>query len=193
MFTANTIAQFLQINYKEPFYAATWLLPLLGAVVYAYYKYQKNNLQTMLLVEDSSTWVFIINTCLKDQYNIKVCQTAEDALRYLEGCPVYELPHKIVIDRNLPGMDGIELFWKISAMNLGITDINIISGEQPGPHDDEKFAEIWVMKSPETFRGPGGLRKALENRPTDMFKDMLKLITQKKSPEEKSKDKSDDK
>lgn len=162
MFMANTIAQFLQISYKEPFYLATWLLPVLGVVVYAYYQHKNKQLPKLLVVEDQEFWTTIIIFCLKDQYQLIICKSGEEALRFLRECPRYELPEKAIIDKFLPGIDGIELIKQIGEMGINNMDINILSVSPPTTEPEKQFMDMWLLKVPETFKGSHGLMQALK-------------------------------
>lgn len=179
MFVANTIAQFMQISYKEPFYLATWLLPLLGVVVYAYYKNRTNIKPTLLVVEDQDFWRKIIWFNLHNTYDIIFCKSGEEAIQYLQRCRTYEVPTKAIIDKNLPGgIDGITLINRIAEMGYSDIDIRILSVESPSTDREKEFVDCWLLKVPEVFGTSNGLKEALRDKPLDNLREaIIKLIS----------------
>lgn len=74
--------------------------------------------KTILVVDDESSDQFLIQRAfsqLSSEFYLQVVQTAEDAVRYLEGKEPYQdrgkcpLPVLVVLDLKLPGMSGLDL------------------------------------------------------------------------------------
>lgn len=86
----------------------------------------------ILLVEDDDLFRDAVDDYLSDQYDIESVESAEAAIKYLEH--EFEKPDLVLLDINLPGINGIELLkrikkcWpKISVIMLtAIDDINSV-------------------------------------------------------------------
>lgn len=71
----------------------------------------KDNKQTILVVDDSEQNIFILLSTLEEKYNILVANDGESALSIIEET----LPDLILLDIMMPGMDGLELCSKLKA------------------------------------------------------------------------------
>ncbi|KAB8320640.1 response regulator [Tolypothrix campylonemoides VB511288] len=74
--------------------------------------------KTILVVDDESSDQFLIQRAfsqLSPEFDLQVVQSAEDAIRYLEGKEPYQdrgkypLPVLVLLDLRLPGMSGLDL------------------------------------------------------------------------------------
>lgn len=74
--------------------------------------------KTILVVDDESSDQFLIQRAfsqLSREFDLQVVETAEDAVRYLEGKEPYQdrgkypLPVLVLLDLRLPGMSGLDL------------------------------------------------------------------------------------
>ncbi|MBW4501871.1 MAG: response regulator [Scytonema hyalinum WJT4-NPBG1] len=74
--------------------------------------------KTILVVDDESSDQFLIQRAfshLSPEFDLQVVETAEDAVRYLEGKEPYQdrgkypLPVLVLLDLKLPGMSGLDL------------------------------------------------------------------------------------
>ncbi|MEI2578802.1 response regulator [Scytonema sp. PRP1] len=74
--------------------------------------------KTILVVDDESSDQFLIQRAfshLSPEFDLQVVETAEDAVRYLEGKEPYQdrgkypLPVLVLLDLRLPGMSGLDL------------------------------------------------------------------------------------
>ncbi len=61
--------------------------------------------ERVLIVDDEEVMRVILQAALGDEFSIALCASAEEAIEYLSQSP----PDVMLIDKNLPGMSGIEL------------------------------------------------------------------------------------
>jgi two-component system response regulator len=69
----------------------------------------------LLVVEDNPTDEMILGRAIREQglnVEIVVVKDGEKAIEYLENCPDDQVPHLVVIDINLPKLDGIDVLRK---------------------------------------------------------------------------------
>jgi DNA-binding response OmpR family regulator len=69
----------------------------------------------LLVVEDNPTDEMILGRAIREQglnVEIVVVNDCEKAIEYLENCPDGQIPHLVVIDINLPKLDGIDVLRK---------------------------------------------------------------------------------
>ncbi|MEM7550756.1 MAG: response regulator [Bacteroidota bacterium] len=63
-------------------------------------------MDVLFLIDDDQTYVKILTQYLKDEFDVRVFHNAEDCLEALTS----EKPQWAIIDYQLPGMNGLELF-----------------------------------------------------------------------------------
>lgn len=61
---------------------------------------------SLYIVEDDEIYAQFLKANFKNEYEVFTFITAEDCLRSLEG----KIPDVMILDYNLPGMSGIELY-----------------------------------------------------------------------------------
>ena len=66
--------------------------------------------QTILVVDDSSPNLSLLNSMLKDRYRVRIATNGEDALRLAQA---EETPDLILLDIVMPGMDGYEVCQRL--------------------------------------------------------------------------------
>lgn len=69
----------------------------------------KNSRKKILLIEDDELFSNVTKSCLEDKYDVEISKSAEEALKLLAEAT----PELILLDINLPYMDGIEFLKKI--------------------------------------------------------------------------------
>jgi len=72
--------------------------------------------KTILLVEDNPDHVLLARRAIKEasvDIEIIVVNDGEDALAYLQDKKEPELPHVVLLDLGLPGINGLEVLEKI--------------------------------------------------------------------------------
>lgn len=77
--------------------------------------------KTILLVEDDELYRDAINTCISREYEVEMTESAEGALQYLNK----KVPDLILLDINLPGMDGVELLRTVKSKWVDIRVIMV--------------------------------------------------------------------
>ena len=71
----------------------------------------KQNQNTILLVEDDELYQEAIRDFLSDKYDVVVASSAEEAQKVLSK----QLPDVMLMDINLPGIDGVEMLRRTKA------------------------------------------------------------------------------
>lgn len=165
MFIANTVGQFLGIDYKEPWYLGTMIIPLITTVLYAYYKRHKAPLlpEKVLLIESNSVWISLVTHTLKTdppKYKLVVIRSVQEALDYLDECEIDDLPDHIILDLAINGIGGSECLLRIKknpkTETIPITILNVSA--QPMTDEEKEAASSWVSK----IEGQTGVLKGLE-------------------------------
>jgi DNA-binding NarL/FixJ family response regulator len=85
----------------------------------------------ILIVDDHPLVGDGIRTMLKDTYWLEVCgicHSAKEAMAYLNG----HLPEVVLLDLNLPDMDGLELCERIRALSPTVKIIGLTSTNEAG-------------------------------------------------------------
>ena len=84
----------------------------------------------ILVIDDSAVQIEFLNSILKNDYEITMCQTAADGLRAAKGGG-YSL---ILLDVVMPDMDGFTLIRELKATDLTrhVPVIMITAEEGPG-------------------------------------------------------------
>jgi len=77
---------------------------------------------TVLIVDDSSDSLQILNEVLKSQYEVRIARSGEQALQAARQKP---RPDAILLDIMMPGMDGYEVCSRLKA-NDATRDIPVI-------------------------------------------------------------------
>jgi len=67
-------------------------------------------MKMMYIVDDDETYVKLLSEQLKQRFKIRICLTAEHCLQAIDA----NIPDIVIIDYFLPGMDGLELFKRLS-------------------------------------------------------------------------------
>ena len=73
------------------------------------------NRRRLLVIEDNSTDAFLLRRALDEhgiQHEMTVVEDGESAIDYLKKCNPDSMPELIIIDLNLPRLDGIEVLKK---------------------------------------------------------------------------------
>lgn len=94
---------------------------------------QSENLNRILIVDDEPQNLKILTEYLRDDYKIMVAKSGEQALKALSG---HSLPHLILLDIVMPGMDGYELCRRLKENPL-TRNIPVIFISALGSQDDE--------------------------------------------------------
>lgn len=152
MFVVNTIAQFLQLPYKDPVYVMSLAIPIFSAVVFHYYKRMAAQAapskKSVLLIEDSQLWARIIRLTMKPEtHEVSVVSNTEDAMTLLlsnVGC-CNELPDEIILDFGLP--TSAEFLSKLkSDGRLEHIPVTILASTSREDEPEDQAAEAWVSK-----------------------------------------------
>ena len=100
------------------------------------------NKPVVLIVDDAPVNIQILADCLKDKYQIKV---ASDGLRCLELVSNYIEPDLILLDIEMPGMNGYEVCrqLKINSMTQNIPVIFVTGNDQE--EDEEKGLKLGAV------------------------------------------------
>lgn len=117
----------------------------------------------ILLVEDSEADVLLIQRALSDEglpHRLSVIRDGSRALVYLEGLPTaeQEMPDLVLLDLDLPGMDGAELLRQVKAdprlKALPVVVLSTSSREEDIWRAYQAGANSYVCKAPdfEVFR-----------------------------------------
>ena len=83
---------------------------------------EKNLRKTILVVDDNAENLFLILDLLKDKYRVKVANSGEKALRYLESSDAVDL---ILLDIMMPGLSGYDVI-KVLKKDIKTKDIPVI-------------------------------------------------------------------
>jgi phosphoserine phosphatase RsbU/P len=78
--------------------------------------------QTVLVVDDAPSNIQVVNSILKDTYNVRIATSGERALALAKVAP---LPDLILLDVMMPGMDGYEVCTHLKT-DPGTKDIPVI-------------------------------------------------------------------
>jgi putative two-component system response regulator len=89
---------------------------------------------TVLVVDDAPENLSLISNLLRDSCRVKVCNSGEKALRFLQG---EQLPDLILLDIIMPGMSGYEVFCQLRAIPV-VRDIPVIFLTAKTSAEDEK-------------------------------------------------------
>ncbi|HJW72613.1 MAG TPA: two-component system response regulator [Geothrix sp.] len=93
------------------------------------------NRPAVLVVDDTPDNLTLMSSLLKDSYRVKVANSGEKALKYLEG---ESKPDLILLDIMMPGMSGYEVIREIKA-NPAARDIPVIFLTAMSAMEDEKL------------------------------------------------------
>lgn len=85
-------------------------------------------MKTIYIVEDNKAYSLILAQQLGEKYNVKTFLTAEDCLKEVIR---RNIPNAILIDYNLPGINGLQLF-KILNDSLKHTKLIMLSANDDG-------------------------------------------------------------
>ncbi len=101
-----------------------------------------NEKATILLVDDSPDDLTVISNLLKDDYQVKVANTGEKALRIAASDAP---PDLILLDIMMPGMDGYEVCWRLKhdhqTMNIPVVFLTVKAGVE----DEKKGLELGAV------------------------------------------------
>lgn len=89
---------------------------------------------TILVVDDTPDNLALISSLLKDHYTIKVANSGEKALKYLENS---NIPDLILLDIMMPGLSGYDVMKKLKTDSL-TSDIPVIFLTAMASMEDEK-------------------------------------------------------
>jgi two-component system cell cycle response regulator DivK len=123
--------------------------------------------ETILIVDDNATNLKLLRVLLgKDGYTIRTADSAEDALAILLGFR----PRLILMDIQLPGMDGLELTRRLKA-DPETRDIIILAVTSYAMKTDQEKAlaagcDGYVTKPIDTRALPLLVRRYMEGTPT---------------------------
>lgn len=123
--------------------------------------------EPILIVDDNATNLKLLRVLLgKESYAIRTADSAEDALGLLQSFR----PRLILMDIQLPGMDGLELTRRLKA-NPQTRDIIILAVTSYAMKTDQEKAlaagcDGYVTKPIDTRALPGLVRRYLEAPPT---------------------------
>lgn len=114
--------------------------------------------KTILVVDDESSDQFLIQRAfshLSPEFDLQVVETAEDAVRYLEGKEAYQdrgkypLPVLVLLDLRLPGMSGLDLLKWIRQQSYleGLAIIVLTAyGNRELPHAYDLGIDFYLLK-----------------------------------------------
>ena len=114
--------------------------------------------KTILVVDDESSDQFLIQRAfshLSPEFDLQVVETAEDAVRYLEGKEPYQdrgkypLPVLLLLDLRLPGMSGLDLLkWIRKQSYLDELAIIVLTayGNRELPHAYDLGIDFYLLK-----------------------------------------------
>jgi phosphoserine phosphatase RsbU/P len=83
---------------------------------------EKNQKQTVLVVDDAPANIQVVNSILKDAYKVRIATNGAKALELAKATPP---PDLILLDVMMPGMDGYEVCTQLKA-DPGTKDIPVI-------------------------------------------------------------------
>ncbi len=83
---------------------------------------EKNQKQTVLVVDDAPSNIQVVNSILKDTYKVRIATNGAKALELAKATPP---PDLILLDVMMPGMDGYEVCTQLKA-DPGTKDIPVI-------------------------------------------------------------------
>lgn len=93
----------------------------------------------ILIVDDTPDNLSLLSGILKDSYKVKVANSGEKALKYLQGG---DKPDLILLDIMMPGMSGYDVIRELKA-NQATRDIPVIFlSAMDGTGDEEKGFEL---------------------------------------------------
>lgn len=90
--------------------------------------------RTILVVDDTPDNLFLISSLLKNSYNIKVANSGEKALSYIQN---NDKPDLILLDIMMPGLSGYDVIVKLKE-NKDTKDIPVIFLTAKNTIEDEK-------------------------------------------------------
>lgn len=97
------------------------------------------DIPTVLVVDDAPENLSLISNLLRDKYKVKVCNSGEKALRFLQG---NDLPDLILLDIMMPGVNGYEVLRQIKTMPV-VRDIPVIFlTARRAPEDEQKGLDL---------------------------------------------------
>jgi two-component system, chemotaxis family, response regulator Rcp1 len=102
----------------------------------------------ILLAEDNDGDVFLVRRALEKrgvQHELTVARNGEEAIQFLDGAekdPKYEVPDLIVLDLNLPKVDGTQVLARIRKTDsLRRTPVIVLTSSD-SPKDRESAMEL---------------------------------------------------
>ena len=94
-----------------------------------------NKKSTILLVDDSATNIQVLASCLKDKYHLKIATNGQQCLSICANLPS---PDLILLDIEMPDMNGYEVLEEIKKIsNASTIPVIFVTGRQ-GNEDEEK-------------------------------------------------------
>ena len=117
----------------------------------------------ILVVDDAALMLRAINELLKDRYEVSFAKSGKQALESVEMNP----PDLILLDYNMPGMDGKETFLKIREMYGDSIPVIFLTGVA----EKKKIVDVikdkpagYVLKPPDSGQLVGKIEAALAGR-----------------------------
>jgi DNA-binding response OmpR family regulator len=100
---------------------------------------------SVLLVDDNSDILIVAGSIIRQAgYYVRPVSSAEEALQSIAR---YGMPHLAVVDISMPGMNGIELCYKLKSLgNLPVIMLTAQSQESVIVKALEEFADDYIVK-----------------------------------------------
>jgi len=97
----------------------------------------KPDMKTIVAVDDNDTFLSKFNTAMKSYYNVVTASSGEKMFNLLEKVT----PHLIVLDIEMPGMDGFEILNKLKAhSDYREIPVMFLSGTQDATMESRGFS-----------------------------------------------------